>query len=59
MIRQYTLRVEDRGETKEHIDICSNCTLPASKCNGECERYKREARKLRQKKKTKKNIILY
>lgn len=59
MVRQYTLSTIDRTESKEQIDICKNCTLPVDEGNGECERYKRESKKLREVKRLKKNIILY
>ena len=59
MLREHTIETKERGETQDHINICRNCTLPASKCNGECERYKKEAKKLRNKTRIKKNIVIY
>ena len=59
MIKTHAIIVNHKGETQEHIDICQYCTLPAKKCNGECERYKKEAQKLKMKKHTKKTIIVY
>jgi hypothetical protein len=50
---------KEKGETQEHIDICLTCKVPARKCNGECERFKRQAKLLRQTKRLKKNIIVF
>ena len=59
MVKEHTIMGEERGETQEIIDICEKCDLPASKCNGECERYKAMARKIRKAKRLKKNIVVY
>ena len=59
MIRQYTATERERGETQEHIDICQNCKIPVSKCNGECDYYKEQAKLIRQSKRLKKNIIVF
>ena len=59
MIRAYPFTTTEKGETQAHIDICRKCTLPSSKCNGECARYKEEAKKLKGTKRLKRNIILY
>ena len=29
------------------ISICFKCTLPASKCNGECKRFREEMKKIK------------
>ena len=59
MIKEHTIITEEKGESQEHIDICQKCPFPVSKCNGECDYYKAQAKKLKQKKKLKKNVILY
>ena len=33
----------------EEESICTNCTLPVKKCNGDCNRFKKEVKKLRAK----------
>ena len=59
MIRQYTMTERERGETQEHINICQNCPFPMSKCNGECDYYKKKAKLIRETKRLKKNIIVF
>ena len=59
MIKEHTIMSNERGETQEHIDICRNCKIPVSKCNGECNYYKAKAKELRQTKRLKKNIIVF
>jgi hypothetical protein len=51
MIKEHVTEVKVYGETKETIDICESCPLPANKCNGNCDRYKSERKKLKTKKK--------
>ncbi len=51
MIKEHVTEVKVYGETKETIDICKSCPLPANKCNGNCDRYKSERKKLKTKKK--------
>lgn len=55
MISQHTIKLKERGETQAHKDICLNCT--AEKCNGECEKFTQEKKKLQAK--YKKEIITY
>ncbi len=59
MIKEHIIMSEEKGETQEHIDICRKCPYPISECNGECNYYREKAKKLRQTKKLKKNVILY
>jgi hypothetical protein len=59
MIKEHTIMEEEKGETKEHIDICQKCPYPMSKCNGECDYFKAKAKELRQTKRLKKNIIVF
>lgn len=49
----------ERGETQEHINICQNCPFPMSKCNGECDYYKKKAKLIRQTKRLKKKTIVF
>lgn len=59
MIRQYTTVEKERGETTEHIAICRNCPFPMSKCNGECDYYKKKAKLIREAKRLKKKVIVF
>lgn len=61
MIKEHTITTvgKERGETQEHIDICRNCKFPASFCNGECDYYKGQAKKIRQENRKKKRVITY
>ena len=59
MIRQSATVEKERGETQEHINICQNCPFPMSKCNGECDYYKKKAKLIRETKRLKKNIIVF
>ena len=59
MIRQYTTTERERGETTEHIAICRNCPFPMSKCNGECDYYKKKAKLIRDSKRLKKKVIVF
>ena len=59
MIKEHTIITEEKGESQEHIDICRKCPFPMSKCNGECDYFKAKAKELRQRKRLKKNIIVF
>lgn len=60
MIKKHTINTFARGETQAHIEICTkHCPTPNTFCNGECEFYKQEARRLRQTKQTKKSVVIY
>lgn len=62
MIRQHTITTveKERGETQEHIDICTkHCPYPARKCNGECDYYKAQVQRIKRTKRLKKNVIIY
>ena len=62
MIKEHVIDLPEKGETQAHIDICQYCPLPAKKCNGECERYKQEVKKLKNShdfKRLKKTVIIY
>lgn len=59
MIRQYTMTERERDETQEHINICQNCPFPMSKCNGECDYYKKKAKLIREAKRLKKKVIVF
>ena len=60
MIREHIIMEEEKGETKEHIEICTkHCPYPKSKCNGECDYFKAKAKELKKTKRLKKNIIVF
>ena len=59
MIKEHTIMSKERGETQEHINICRTCPFPMSKCNGECNYYKKKAKLIRETKRLKKNIIVF
>ena len=60
MIKEHTFLEEERGETQDHIDICTkHCPYPKKKCNGECDFYKAQAKLIRQTRPTRKNIVVY
>ena len=61
MIKEHTITTveKERGETTEHIAICRNCPFPMSKCNGECDYYKKKAKLIRDSKRLKKKVIVF
>ena len=60
MIREHTTTARERGESQAEIEICTlHCPHPDKLCDGECEFYKAQAKKIRKSKPVKKKVILY
>ena len=48
---------EEIIKNQDFITICEKCPLPSKECNGNCDRFKAEAKKLRKIKRVRNNIV--
>ena len=62
MIKEHiiTTNKKQRGTSQEQIEICTKrCPYPKKKCNGECDFFMKEAKRIQETRQLKKNIVVF